>query len=105
MAAINLKATPEKINTAANEFETHNNQMRSIMRNMIEAVDATKGVWQGTAANAYVTKVHALQNDMERLYTLVKEHVTDLHQIAQTYSTAESKNVELASGLPSDVVM
>ena len=99
-----LKVTPEKLQSASAEFGNHNSTMQNLLSNMLQAVNATKSAWEGTAAMAYVTKFSALQDDVNRLNKLIQEHVTDLMEIAQVYITAEGENVNVAGGLPADVI-
>lgn len=100
-----LKVTPEKLIQTSGEFSATGNQIKNITGEMIAQVQGMKGVWQGEAANAYGTKFHSLQTDMDKLYRMVQEHVKDLQDMAAQYQQAESGNAEQGGGLNANVVV
>ncbi len=100
-----LKVTPEKLIQSSGEFSATGNQMKNITGEMMAQVQGMKGIWQGEAANAYGTKFHALQTDMDKLYRMVQEHVKDLQDMAAQYQQAESGNAEQGGGLNTNVVV
>lgn len=106
MAAGILRVTPEKLQATASSFEGTASQVNSLTQQMTSLVTSLSGqVWSGEAATAYVTKFNGLQDDMNRIYKMIKEHSDDLIQMAQQYSTAESANVDLASSLSADIIV
>lgn len=99
-----IKVTPEKLISTAEEFNTANNQVRNLTQQMIQTVDSLKSAWEGDAATAYNTKFHQLENDMERMHSMINEHVTDLKEMARQYQTAEQANAEIGNTLAGDVI-
>ncbi len=106
MAAGILRVTPEKLQSTAASFEASGSSVQSLTQQMTSIVTSLSGqIWSGTAASAYVSKFNGLQDDMDRIYKMIKEHSDDLITMAQQYSTAESANADLANSLSSDVIV
>lgn len=99
-----IKVTPEKLISTAEEFNTANSQVRNLTQQMIQTVDSLKSVWEGEAATAYSTRFHQLEDDMERMHSMINEHVTDLKEMARQYQTAEQANAEIGNTLAGDVI-
>lgn len=99
-----IKVTPEKLISTAEEFNTVNSQVRNLTQQMIQTVDSLKSAWEGEAATAYNTKFHQLDDDMERMHSMINEHVTDLKEMARQYQTAEQANSEIGNSLAGDVI-
>lgn len=106
MAAGILRVSPEKLQASAQGFETTGGTIKNLTDQMTSIVTSLSGqVWSGEAATAYTGKFNGLQDDMNRLYTMVKEYSEDLIAVAQQFSSAESKNVDAASSLSADVIV
>ncbi|MDE6916697.1 MAG: WXG100 family type VII secretion target [Lachnospiraceae bacterium] len=99
-----IKVTPEKLISTAEEFNTANTQVRNLTQQMIQTVDSLKSAWEGEAATAYSNKFHQLEDDMDRMHSMINEHVTDLKEMAQQYQAAEQANAELGNTLAGDVI-
>lgn len=99
-----IKVTPEKLISTAEEFNNVNSQVRNLTQQMIQTVDSLKSAWEGEAATAYNTKFHQLDDDMERMHSMINEHVTDLKEMARQYQTAEQANAEIGNSLAGDVI-
>lgn len=99
-----IKVTPEKLISTAEEFNTANSQVQNLTQQMISTVDALKSAWEGEAATAYNTKFHQLEDDMNRMHSMINEHVTDLKDMAQKYQAAEQANAEVGNALAGDVI-
>ena len=106
MASGILRVSPEKLHATASSFEGSASNVQNMTQNMTSIVTSLSGqVWSGEAATAYVNKFNGLQDDMTRIYKMIKEHSDDLIQMAQQYSSAESANADLANSLSSDVII
>ena len=106
MASGFLRVSPDVLKTTAGNFGGSASKVQSLTQQMTSIVTSLSGeVWSGDAATAYVNKFNGLQDDMDRIYKMIKEHSDDLIQMAQQYSTAESTNTELANSLSSDVIV
>jgi WXG100 family type VII secretion target len=99
-----IKVDPQKLISTSEQFGTTGSQIKSLTDQMISIVDSLKSSWQGDAATSYNTKFRQLDNDMQKMYSMIQEHVSDLNEMAQKYIAAENANVELGSQLAGDVI-
>ena len=99
-----IKVDPQKLISTADEFNGTGNQVKSLTDNMVSIIDSLRSVWEGEAATTYNTKFHQLQDDMDKMYRMIQEHVKDLNEMAQQYITAENANIETGSSLTGDVI-
>lgn len=99
-----LRVDPQKLISTADEFRTTGGQVRSMTDRMLSIVDSLKSVWEGDAATTYNTKFHQLEDDMNRMYRMIDEHVKDLNEMAQRYMEAENSNNEAGNSLAGDVI-
>lgn len=100
-----LKVTPEKLIQTSSEFASTGGQMKNLTGEMMSLVQSLKGIWQGEASAAYGGKFNSLQTDMDKLYRMVQEHVSDLQEMAAHYQKAELGNADQSSGLNVNVVV
>lgn len=100
-----LKVTPEKLIQTSGEFSGVGTQIKNLTGEMMEQVQSMKGIWMGEAASAYGNKFHSLQNDMDRLYRMVQEHVNDLQEMAASYQKAEEGSTQQGAGLNANIVV
>lgn len=101
----NLKVTTAKLRSTANGFNATSNQIKSITNQMTSLVNALSGqVWSGDAATAYKNKFSQLQDDINRMISMINEHVTDLNNMAQEYDKAETANTSAGNALAGDVI-
>lgn len=106
MASGILRVTPEKLQSTASSFEATGSTVNNLTQQMTSIVTSLSGqVWSGEAATAYVGKFNGLQDDMTRIYKMIKEHSDDLINMAQQYASAESASTDLANSLSSDVIV
>lgn len=106
MASGILRVTPEKLQATASSFEGTGATVQSLTQQMTSIVSSLSGqIWSGEAASAYVNKFNGLQDDMDRINKMIKEHSTDLIEIAQRFIAAEAANADLANSLSSDVIV
>lgn len=99
-----LKVDPQKLISTADEFNTTGGQVKGLTDQMITIIDSLKSVWEGEASSTYNTKFHQLQDDMDKMYRMIEEHVKDLNEMAQQYITAENTNIDTGSSLAGDVI-
>ena len=101
-----LRVSPEKLQATASSFESTGATIQNLTQQMTSIATGLSGqIWSGEAATAYVNKFQGLQDDMDRIYKMVKEHATDLQTVAQEFTLTESANAELANSLSSDVIV
>lgn len=99
-----IKVTPEELQRTAGEFQSLNGQVKATTDEMITEITNLKSVWEGQAAEALYSKISGLQQDMEKIYKMINEHVTDLNDMAQRYITAETQNEQTSSELLSNII-
>lgn len=94
-----LKVTPEKLLEAAGEFETTSQNVRNITQEMISIVESFKSIWQGEAATGFYNRFGELSDQMNRLYTTIKDHSERLSVMANEYRNAEDESLMNAQSL------
>lgn len=100
----NLLVTPEELIRISDEFSTANTQVKTITTQMLEIVRGLTSTWQGEANAAYTGKFNQLEDDMEKIYRMINEHVVDLQEMANNYIAAEQTNVENSNALAGDII-
>ena len=100
-----LNVTPQELINAANEFSSKGSNISTLTAEMTAQVESLSTVWEGDAANTYITKFKGLDDDIQLMNRMVQEHVTDLQEMAAKYSSTEEENVEDFSSLSSDVIV
>ena len=99
-----IKVTPEELQATAGEFQSLNSQVKATTDDMISQINNLKPVWEGQAAEALYSKITGLQQDMDKIYRMINEHVNDLNEMAQIYITAEQQNEQTSSDLLSGIL-
>ena len=100
-----LKVTPEQLKKTAQEFMSSGEKISSITSEMMSIVTSLKSVWQGVASESYENKFMGLEDDIMRINSMIKEHVSDLNEMATNYQAAEDASAEASAVLNSDIVM
>ncbi len=98
-----IRVTAAELTNKANEFQNINERIRNLTNSMTSAIESLSGSWQGEAATAYQNKCRNLQEDMRKMYNMVKNHSENLIEMANVYSTEEEKNVQAAQSLPGNI--
>ena len=99
-----LLVTPEKLIETSSEFSTCMSQVQNLTSSMMEQVRSMSSFWEGEAATAYLNKFNELEDDIQRVHTMIQEHVTDLNEMASIYQKAESKSQEISGALSGNVL-
>lgn len=99
-----LKVTTSELRTTSTGFDGDRGQIASLMNEMNSLVSGLNGVWQGDAQQAYVNSFKGLQDSIQILDRKIKEHVTDLMEMAQVYDDAERKTQEASAALPKNAI-
>lgn len=99
-----LKVSVDELKTISSQFAEKASEVKMLTGNMLTLIDNTKSVWHGEANTGYVKKFDSLRGDMDRFYRKVDEYHTDLQEISQVYSSAETGNKELGNALQTDVI-
>ena len=97
-----LLVTPETLTATASAFQAQATQVKSLHDDMLSKVRGLS--WEGTAAEAYKGKFNALQASMDKIFSMISEHVRDLNEMAEQYSSAESTAQSAADSLPASTL-
>ena len=99
-----IKVSPEKLVATSQEFSTHGSTISTLTSEMLTVVASLSSVWEGDAATSYMTKFKSLETDIQTLNRMIQEHVNDLQQMANVYSTAEQSNTDDAASLTAGII-
>ena len=107
-----IKVSPDKLLSTSQSPSYNSTILASLTSNtiisltgeMMNIVASMSSVWEGEAASSYMTKFKSLESDIQTLNRMIQEHVNDLEQMANLYSTAEQQNVDDAASLSSGVI-
>lgn len=100
-----LKVDTAKLKSTAGSFSSTAGTIRSLTNSMTDTVNSLTGeIWGGTAQQRYVSQFKGLQDDINRMISMINEHVSDLEDMAGTYESAEQSNESMAGALASDVI-
>ena len=100
-----LRVTPEQLINTSSEFSSIGSTVASLTEEMTTTVTGLASTWQGEAASAYINKFTGLNDDIQRMIAMIREHATDLQEMAQAYMASESENAQLAETLSADVIV
>jgi WXG100 family type VII secretion target len=100
-----IRVTPEELKSAAGRLDAKNTEMKGLTQNMTDTVMKLTGrIWSGEAQTEYINRFKGLEQDMLKLHELIRKHVDDLNLIANEYQSTETKNLEEAGNLSSQVI-
>ncbi|MDE7261698.1 MAG: WXG100 family type VII secretion target [Oscillospiraceae bacterium] len=100
-----IKVTPEELINTSTEFDATGGTIRNLTSQMVDVVTSLNSVWEGEAANLYQQKFQGLQDDIERMHSMIQEHVKDLIDMANRFKQAETEAAAIAEPLLSDVIV
>lgn len=99
-----LLVTPEQLQNTASGFQAQASQVKSLHDSMLAKVMNLCNTWTGTASDSYRTKFNALKPSMEKIYSMISEHVRDLNEMAEQYINAENQAKSAAENLPASTL-
>lgn len=99
-----IKVSPEKLLSTAQEFSSQGSTISALTSQMLNLVTTLSSAWEGDAATAYITKLKSLESDIQVMNRMIQEHVSDLEQMANLYSTTEQSNTDDAASLASGLI-
>lgn len=99
-----VNVSTEQLKSTASEFSSIGGTIRNLTQSMTETITSLSGSWEGEASQSYLAKFNSLQDDIERMHSMINEHVNDLNDMADRYAQAESQSVSDAQALSSDVI-
>lgn len=99
-----LKVDPQKLISTSQEFSSAGTNVRQLTSEMVNIMTALNSTWQSDAATAYISKAQALDTDIAKLNGMIQEHVQDLQEMAQQYTSAEQAAQAEAEALQTSVI-
>lgn len=99
-----LKVDTQTLKNTASDFEGKGTQIHTLTTNMLDLIKGLQASWEGDAFASYTGQFAMLEDDMERMHSRIKEHVTDLTEMAERYEQAENANMETGSALAGDII-
>ena len=99
-----IRVTPEKLNSTAGEIKNIQSNVLNITSQMTQTVQGMSSDWTGDASSQYIQRFTGLQDDMQRISSMLNEHVTDLQTMSTTFAQAETAAANISSALASDVI-
>lgn len=100
-----ILVTPQELKNTSVEFKNQGTRVRDLTAAMTEIVTGLTSIWEGEASQAYLTKFRGLDDDIQRMYNMIDEHVTELVDMATLYENVEQQNQTEISNLASDVII
>ena len=100
-----LKVTPEKLIETADKFSMAESNIRNLTEEMTAIVDSFKPIWQGEAAMGFANRFAQLSDDMNRMYSMIREHSSNLVEMANEYRQAEDESMQMASSLSTEAIV
>ena len=100
-----IRVTPEKLKATALSMGESAGKVESLTQSMTATVTTLSGeIWQGDAQAAYITKFNTLQQEVNGLVRMIRNHVDHLNAIAAEYASAEAANLNASNTLSSKVI-
>lgn len=100
-----LKVEPSRLKSTANSFQATGRDIKGKTTAMTSIINQLSGrVWSGDAADAYKRKFNMLQDDINKMVSMIDEHVRDLNAMAAEYERVENENKNLSNSLKGDVI-
>lgn len=98
-----LLATPEEMTKTAQNCEAIGSKIANTMSQIKSVVDSLRSVHEGDSATAFNTQFHKLDTDVDTMNQRIKQHISELNEIANIFSKEEIKSVDSATSLPDNV--
>lgn len=104
MADVRLKVTPDELKRHAAELEK---QIAGAQRNwngLCDTVSASRYYWEGKAGDCGRKLLDEMKEDVQEVFCRLREHPSDLLQIAGIFVDTETKASNLANTLSDHVI-
>lgn len=97
-----LKVEPQKLISTSQEFSSQGSKIANLTSEMVNIMNALQ--WESEASAEYKAKANNLEGDISKLNTMIQEHVNDLQEMAQIYSSTDQSVQSEAASLQSSVI-
>jgi len=99
-----LKVQPEVLVAKAGELSTEKTVIMGLMDQTKTEITSLTGTWKSEASDEYQGRFKQIYDDIDNMLAIVSEHISDLNEAANLYTTAEKAAKAAAEGLPTDGV-
>jgi WXG100 family type VII secretion target len=104
MTDITLRVSPDVLNAKADEMNSNKSQIVQIMEQAKQEITSLPGTWKSAAADEFQNRFRQIYDDIDNMLAVASEHISDIKEAAQIYTTAEQAAKAAAEGLPTDGV-
>lgn len=105
MADIRLKVSPDELKRQAAQIEGQIANAEKNWNSLCEAVNASKRYWEGEAADYGRRLLEESKQEILAAFGRLKEHPSNLLEMAGVYIDAETKAAEIAASLPENAIL
>lgn len=102
---VRIRVEPAVMVQKAQTITSSLKRIQQEFADMTRAVERTTSYWNGEAAELYRSSYKSRQSAAEAMFTRIQEHATDLQNIAQVYTQAETRVTDMATALPKDAIV
>jgi WXG100 family type VII secretion target len=102
---ITLRVKPEVLSAKADEMNGQKSQIIQIMEQAKTEVTSLVSTWISDASSELQNRFKQIYDDIDNMLAVASEHIGDIKEAAQIYTTAEQAAKTAAEGLPTDGVM
>lgn len=95
----NILVTTQELMNASSDFQTRNSTINDITGQMLTLVRNLSSQYEGEGATSFINRFNELEDDMQRISNMIKEHVNDLQEMARIYESTEKEVTEANSGI------
>lgn len=105
MSDVRIKVDTGKLVKQAGNIKREIKSFRKEWNALKTAAENTRAYWEGEAFNKHNNMLSKDVEEVEEVINRLSEHPDDLLKMANLYVESEKENVEIARGLPKDVIV
>lgn len=100
-----LRVDAQVLISTAESFQGSGSTISTLVNEMVNIVVNLCSIWETDAANVFISRFRALEDDIQKMTKMIAEHVSDLQTMAQNYIKADEESANLAESLSGDVII
>jgi WXG100 family type VII secretion target len=104
MSGFVLKVSVDTLKSKASEIQTQVNNVEKNWEKMSQIIQNSKSYWEGEASDEHQKYRTDIEDDVQVMIKRLKEHPTNLLEMAGVYEETEQEIVQLTSALPDDII-
>jgi WXG100 family type VII secretion target len=101
---ITLKVQPDVLIAKAGDLSREKTTITGLMNQAKDEITSLRDAWKSPAADEYQGRFNQIYDDIDNMFAIIAEHISDLNEAANIYTTAEKSAKTVAEGLPTDGV-